>query len=403
MKRKTWIFLAAGVAAAGTVGFLLLRNDEPRVKWRFATVERGDIRQRISATGTLSALIQVNVGTQVSGTISSLFVDYNSKVAKNQPIAQIEPTLFQAAVEDAAATVAKSQTALSDATRQHARAKRLHEQKLISDQDLEAAQVAAEKAQGDLMSAKAALSKARANLNYCTIKAPVSGVVVSRAVDVGQTVAASFNTPTLFTIAQDLTKMKMLAAIDEADIGQVVAGQKGQFTVDSFPDEQFRGRVNQVRLEPVVSENVVTYNVQIDVDNADLKLRPGMTASVSILTNEKDRVLKVPSAALRFNALAFMPATEKADAKPAAGGGNRSGQGARMRGAVPRRNDRLWVLKNGKPEALPVTVGLTDGQSTEVSGEGIHEGLQVIVGVEDTNPNGSNGGNMRMRMPGGRP
>ena len=394
MKRNTWIFLTSALVVAGTAaGIFLLRTGSSEVKWRMASVDRGAIRQRISATGTLSALIQVNVGTQVSGTISNLFVDYNSKVTKGQAIAQIEPTLFQAAVEDAKANVAKAQTALEDAQRQLARAKRLHEQNLTADQDLETSQVVTDKARGDLMSAKAALSRAMANLGYCTITAPVSGVVVSRAVDVGQTVAASFSTPTLFVIAQDLTKMKMLAAIDEADIGQVQPDQRGQFTVDSFPDEQFKGTVSQVRLEPIISQNVVTYNVQIDVDNDDLKLRPGMTANVSILTQKKDDVLKVSAAALRFNPLAFMPA-QTGSKKTKANGDSQNGRSdkpeASPSGTVPKREDHVWVLKDKKPVPIPVKVGITDGQHTEVSGEGISEGLQVLTGIEDTK-RGQNG------------
>ena len=396
MKRNTWIILAAGVVVTGAAGFYSLRPGATEVKWRTAPIERGDLRQRISATGTLSALVQVSVGTQVSGTISALFVDYNSQVTKGQPIAQIEPTLFQAALEDAQANVAKAGSSAGDAKRQYARAQRLHEQNLIADQDLETAQVAAEKAAGDLLSAQAALSRAKANLSYCTIKAPVSGVVVSRAVDVGQTVAASFSTPTLFVIAQDLTKMKMLAAIDEADIGQVQPAQKGQFTVDSFPDEQFRGTVSQVRLEPIVAQNVVTYNVQIDVDNADLKLRPGMTASVSILTRMQSNALKVPSAALRFNPQAFLPGKER----PAGQNGQAAGK-AMNKGAVSKREDRVWVIKEKTPTALPVKVGITDGQFTEVSGESLSEGLQVLVGVEEAKKTSS--GASPLRAPGGRP
>jgi HlyD family secretion protein len=213
--------------------------------------------------------------------------------------------------------------------------------------------------------------------------------VVSRAVDVGQTVAASFSTPTLFVIAQDLTKMKMLAAIDEADIGQVKSDQKGQFTVDSFPDEQFKGTVSQVRLEPIVTQNVVTYNVQIDVDNADLKLRPGMTANVSILTDKRDDVLKVPSAALRFNPMAFLPA-QNGGTKAKTNGSAQNGQASRPnadqanRGAVPKHEDHVWIIKDKKPIAVPVKTGITDGQATEVSGEGVSEGMPVLVGIEDT-------------------
>lgn len=401
MKRRSWILIAAGLVLAGTAGFYSLKRGDGEVKWRTAPIEQGDLRQRISATGTLSALVQVNVGTQVSGTIADLFVDYNSKVTKGQAIAQIDPTLFQAAVEDALASLSKAETAAGDAKRQYARAQRLHEQKLISDQDLEASQVASQRTEGDLLSARAALSKAKANLGYCTIKAPVSGVVVSRAVDVGQTVAASFNTPTLFVIAQDLTKMKMLAAIDEADIGQVQPGQKGQFTVDSFPDEQFKGTVSQVRLEPVVSQNVVTYNVQIEVDNPDLKLRPGMTANVSILTQSKDGVLKAPAAALRFNPMAFLPSQPKTEASSSRTGSQGGGRPAN-RGTVSRREDHVWVLKDKKPVAISVQVGITDGRFTEVTGEGIQAGLPVLVGVEEAKA-ASNGSTTRVRPPMGRP
>jgi HlyD family secretion protein len=386
MRRNSWIVVAAGLILAVGTGAYLFRSQTTEVKWRTASVERGTIRQRISATGTLSALVQVNVGTQVSGTISSLFVDYNSKVTKGQPIAQIDPTLFLAAVADAQATVSKAETSLSDAKRQLDRAKRLHDQKLIADQDLDASQVTADRAAGDLMSARAALAKAKANLGYCTITAPVSGVVVSRAVDVGQTVAASFSTPTLFVIAQDLTKMKVLVAIDEADIGQVQSNQNGQFTVDAFPDDQFKGTVSQVRLEPIISQNVVTYNVQIDVDNTDLKLRPGMTANVSILTNKRDNVLRMPAAALRFNPLAFMPAMDTtAKAKTTGNGQSQRPNGnSANRGAVAKHEDHVWVLNGKVPVSLPVKVGITDGQFTEVSGDGLTEGLQVLVGVEDT-------------------
>ena len=416
MKRNTWIIGGAVVVVAGAGAWAVLRPRKDDVKWRMAPVARGPLQQRISATGTLSALVQVTVGSQVSGTIAALYVDYNTQVKKGQPIDQIDPTLLQATLTDTQAGLERANTNLEDAKRQLARTRRLAQEKLVSDQDLEARQVAFETAQANLQTAKAALERAKTNLAYATITAPVSGVVVSRNVDVGQTVAASFNTPTLFLIAQDLTKMKLEASIDEADIGQVQAGQQGFFTVDSYPDTQFKGTVSQVRLEPITQQNVVTYKVVMEVDNEDLKLRPGMTANVAIQTQSRDSVLKVPSAALRFNPLAFMPADAKASKGDKGGeskggergqgrgngqaGGRPGGPGAQgfpgagrmgamaggipVKGMVARRDDRIWVLENGKPKAIPVKVGITDGQFTEISGEGLSEGMQILVGVEET-------------------
>ncbi len=402
MKGKTWIWLGGIAIVAGGVAIYMLNKPKEVVKWRMATVQRGNLKQRISASGTLSGLIQVTVGSQVSGSISNLYVDYNSQVKKGQPIAQIDTTVYAATVQDAKANVSKAETAVADAQRQLARARRLSADKLISQQELDAAQVVADRGAGDLSSAKATLQKAQANLDYCTITAPVSGVVVSRSIDVGQTVAASFSTPNLFVIAQDLTKMKVEASIDEADIGQVKEGQRALFTVDSYPETQFDGKVNQVRLEPIIVQNVVNYKVVVQVSNDELKLRPGMTANVTIWTKSKDDVLKVPSAALRFNPSSFLPAEEAAAAKKAKGpggpnslggkagpggagpGGPGGPSGSSSRGMVPRRDDRVWILgPNGKPKSVVVTVGITDGQATEISGEGVSEGMQVLVGVED--------------------
>lgn len=398
MKSKTWIWLGGIAIVAGGGAIYMLNKPVVAVKWRMAPVQRGSVKQRISASGTLSGLIQVTVGSQVSGTISNLYVDYNSEVKKGQPIAQIDTTVYVATVQDAKANVSKAEIALADAKRQLERSRRLSADKLISQQDLDTAQVVADRGAGDLSSAKATLAKAQANLDYCTITAPVAGVVVSRSIDVGQTVAASFSTPNLFVIAQDLTKMKVEASIDEADIGQVKEGQEALFTVDSYPESQFRGKVNQVRLEPIIVQNVVNYKVVVQVSNDDLKLRPGMTANVTIWTLSKDDVLKVPSAALRFNPSAFLPAEDVVAAK-AKGPGGANGQGAKTgpgaasaagrpgtpsRGLVAKRDDRVWILgPDGKPKAVIVMVGITDGQATEISGEGIREGVQVLVGVED--------------------
>ena len=402
MKGKAWIWIGgvAVVVAVGAIYWTVKPKEE--VKWRTAQVLKGNIRQRISASGTLSGLIQVTVGSQVSGTVSNLYVDYNSEVKKGQPIAQIDTTVYAATVQDATATVGKAETAVADSQRQLDRSKRLFADKLISQQDLDTAQVTADRAKNDISSARATLAKAQANLEYCTIKAPVAGVVVSRSIDIGQTVAASFNTPNLFVIAQDLTKMKVEASIDEADIGQVKEGQPALFTVDSYPETQFKGQVNQVRLEPITVQNVVNYKVVVQVSNEELKLRPGMTANVTIQTQSREDVLKVPAAALRFNPAAFMPVDDSAKAKSPGGQGGQKGGGnnqagpdsprggaapggaGSQRGMVSRREDRVWVLgADGKPKAVIVKAGITDGQFTEISGENATEGMQVIVGVED--------------------
>lgn len=422
MQRKTWVILAATAVVVVGGGYFATRNGKEGIKWRQAAIQKGPLQQRISATGTLSALVQVNVGTQVSGTISALAVDYNTQVKKGQVVAQIDPTLLQTALQDANAGLERATTNLDDARRQLERAKRLSREKLIPEQDLEARQVAFETATANLMTAKSAVQRAMTNLAYATITAPVSGVVVSRNVDLGQTVAASFNTPTLFTIAQDLTKMKLEVSIDEADIGQVKEGQPSLFTVDSYPDTQFKGRVNQVRLEPIVQQNVVTYKVVVQVENEDLKLRPGMTANVSILTQARENVWKVPSSALRFNPLAFMPAQDsrpsasnpgRAEAKGNGSAGAKGGQAGRqgmgggrvvtglpVKGLVSRREDRVWVLENGRPKAIPVRAGISDGQFTEVSGDGLNEGLQLLVGVEDAKRAGAPAS--PLTAPGGR-
>jgi len=499
MKRNTWIGLGIGVAlvAGGTAYVLTRPKDE--VKWRSGKVERGNITQRINATGAVSPVVQVAVGTQVSGVISALYVDYNSIVKKGQLIAQIDPTIWETQLADAKAGLERAKTNMDDAKRQYERAKRLAAEKLLADQDLEAKQVAYQTASANMENAKASLDRARANLDYCNITAPVDGVVISRLADVGQTVAASFSTPNLFQIAQDLSKMKVQVNIGESDIDEVKVGQRAMFTVDSLPDKQFTATVSLVRQEPITTQNVVNYVVEMIVPNealpgseedakaapsapvaqkgrggdhgrggapaaegvpdpekawdrmkdrmtaqgvtkdqflkrfkerqasgaiqampaassapagdpkalaripggasqlggpkftGSLALRSGMTANVTISTNQRRDILRVPNAALRFNPAAFIKDEKKPEGprlgQPAMmGGGQRpagaqTGTGSRG-GMVARREDRIWVLENGKPKAIVVKAGISDGQFTEVSGDGLTEGLQVLVGVE---------------------
>jgi len=451
MKRKMWVVSALVLAAAAGAAVLVARRGKEEIHWRTARVDRGSVVQRITATGTLNALIQVPVGTQVSGVVTALHADFNSLVKKGQVIGQIDPTTWLTNLKDAQAGLQRAEATLANAQADFRRNQALFENQLLSQADLDSKDLALKMAQGNLESARATLAKARTDLGYCTIKAPVDGVVVARLVDVGQTVAASFATPNVFTIAQDLARMKVQAAIDEADIGQVRVGQRAFFTVDSYPDKQFRGQVSEVQLNPVVNNNVVTYNVVMEVANeprtagevaseprtagegggrkpagrpravqgleystaryipagapvyrGELALFPGMTANCTIVTNRKEDTLRVPSAALRFNPAAFVSLEDKKPAAAPAGAAPRPaatpGSGA-ARGMVAKREDRLWVLVDGKPKAIPCVAGVSDGTFTEVSGDAVSEGMLVLTGVDAMKalPQGASplGGGMR--------
>ena len=387
MKRSAWIWTGVAVAVVAGGAIAMTRSKDEAPKWRTAQVGYGDIRQRISATGILNPVVSVNVGSQVSGTISALYADFNTQVKQGQAIAQIEPSLFQAQLENDQANLKAAIAKSEDAKRQMDRGKRLFDSQLMAEQDYQTLVTTYQQSMGSQAGAQAAVDRDKTNLGYCTIKAPVSGTVISRAVDVGQTVAASFSTPNLFIIGKDLTKMQVLATIDEADIGGVKTGQPAMFTVDAFPDQQFRGSVGQVRLQPTTTNNVVTYTVVVNVPNDDLKLLPGMTANITVLTAHESHVLRVPNAALRFNPNAFLP---QADKPAAAQGGQRPGGGPpAMRakpeaGHVVKREDHVWTLDAaGKPKEVPVTLGISDGQFTEVGGDGLSEGMPVLVGIED--------------------
>ncbi|MBS1767259.1 MAG: efflux RND transporter periplasmic adaptor subunit [Acidobacteria bacterium] len=389
MKRSTWMWTGVALLAVGGGAIAMSRSKDEGVKWRTAKVDLGDIRQRISATGILNPVVSVNVGSQVSGTISALYADFNTQVKEGQPIAQIEPSLFQAQLENDEAGLKAAMAKTQDAKRQMDRGKRLFDGQLMAEQDYQGLVTSYQQAVGSQASVQAAVDRDKTNLGYCTIKAPVAGTVISRAVDVGQTVAASFSTPNLFIIGKDLTKMQVLATIDESDIGGVKNGQPAMFTVDAFPDQQFKGTVGQVRLQPTTTNNVVTYTVVVNVPNDDLKLLPGMTANITILTAHESHVMRVPNAALRFNPYAFLP---QADKPAAAQGGQRTSGGApsatqakRDAGHVVKRDDHVWTLDAaGKPKQVSVTIGISDGQFTEVSGDGVSEGMPVLVGIEDT-------------------
>lgn len=385
--KKYILFAIVFLCCAGTAAFFYLRR-QPDISYKTMRIEKGTIISTVAATGNLSAVTTVQVGTQVSGTIQKLYVDYNSRVKKGQPIAEIDPSLFRASVEQAQgnhlaadANLQKARVARMDAERTLSRNRKLLAEGVISQGDYDTAETAllsakaaVTAAEGSLSQTRGALLQARTNLNYSIIRSPVDGVVISRAVDVGQTVAASFQTPTLFTIAQDLTKMRIEVSVDEADISRVRQNQNVSFTVDSYPEQPFRGRVVQIRNAPIITQNVVTYVVVVNVDNSDMKLKPGMTANVSVEVARKDGVLKLPPAALRFK-----PKTEREEAKQTRPpNGVRSDTSARPPGSGPA-SQQVYILRDNKPLAVEVRTGIANNSSIELLEGALKEGDQIIT------------------------
>jgi HlyD family secretion protein len=415
-KRLVTLVVAAVLLAAGGLCYYRTHNTVDAPAPMTAAVTRGDVVAKVEATGTLAPVTTVQVGSQVSGTIKALHADYNSEVKKGQVVAELDASLFQTQVEQARSTLVKvqadgerAQVELVDANAKARRAQELYDQKLISRNDLETAQATAAQAQAAIRSAQAMVTQARAalnqnqvNLGHTIITAPIDGIVISRSVDVGQTVAASMQAPTLFVIAQDLGHMQVSASIDESDIGRIAAGQPVSFRVDAYPAETFRGTVSQVRLEAKNEQNVVSYTTMIDVPNEDLKLKPGMTANVTVQTAMNEDVLRVPNAALRFRPQVTEPgsATSPSDTRNPGSAGSQvrgtSGQASsadlspRSFGAVPRssaagggdRNfGRVFVLREGQFVPVRVHTGVTDGTMTAVVDGDLKEGDQVVTGL----------------------
>jgi HlyD family secretion protein len=389
--------LATAASLALLAGLAGCRGGAPP-SFRTEAITRGSITEFVSATGEVGAIVTVNVGSQVSGTISRLHVDFNTVVKKDQLLAELDPRLFQAQLDKARAGLAsaqadveKAQAQLNDALRVEKRNKELLEQRLVSQQDVDGAVTNREQVAANLSGTRARVLQARAdrdlaatNLAYARITSPIEGIVISRAVDVGQTVAASFQTPTLFTIANDLTKMQILANIDEADVGKVRQGLEARFTVDAYPGEEFRGSIREVRQAPNTIQNVVTYPAVIEAANPEHKLRQGMTAAVKVLTGQRDDVLRVPNAALRWKLEGAPP--QEQPGSPARGertmartGDRRAGPGGTAAAGAPGRPARLYKLVQGKPVATDVRIGISDGQRTEVL-SGVAENDAVIVG-----------------------
>ncbi len=390
MKRLILLVLAVIVAGAvGLAAYYKHAGASPQPAYTTATVTSGRVLERVQATGTLQAVTTVAVGSQVSGTISSLHADFNSHVRKGEVLARLEPSLFQTQVEQAEATVQRLQAdaeraavEVDDANAKLRRAEELSSQQLIPASDLDTARTTARQAEAALKSARAQVGQARAavdqtrvNLDHAIITAPVDGIVVSRNVDVGQTVAATMQAPTLFVLAEDLTRMQVNASVDEGDIGQIRPGQQVSFQVDAYRDQVFTGTVRQVRLDPVVEQNVVSYITVIDVPNPELKLKPGMTANVTIEIARADRVLRVPNAALRFR-----PAAEQA-----AGTERAASTGPNNPERQPRRADvrrqAVWLLGDDGLDRVAVQTGISDGTLTAITGGDLREGARVVTGV----------------------
>jgi len=364
-KRKKIIALVAVILIVG-IGAWLLFKPTAKNKVTFETVEvsKGTIANSVTATGTVEPITQVEVGTQVSGIVNKIYVDYNSVVKKGQVLAELDKILLTSELASKKSSVASSKTEYEYQLKNYTRSKTLHEKKLVSDTDYETAYYNYQKAKNAYEISRNDLKKAETNLGYATIYSPIDGVVLSRAVDEGQTVAASFSTPTLFTIANDLTKMQVVANVDEADIGNAQKGQRVTFTVDAYPNDTFEGQVTQVRLEATTTSNVVTYEVIVNAPNPDQKLKPGLTANITIYTQEKNNILIVPSKAIRFTPdVSLIGAEDKIEK------------------AAGIKEDSIhkivWTKEGRTFKAIPVIIGITNGVLTEII-SGVKEG-QIVV------------------------
>ena len=375
--KKIWWAVGAVVLIALAVWLLSGGKKEEKVSFETAKIEKQDIHTSITATGTIEPVTSVTVGTQVSGIVAKLYVDYNSVVKKGQVIAELDKTNLISELNRAKADLSSAQSTLNYETANFKRYQTLFDKGLVSANDYENARLTYDKARQTVASSRESVQKAQTNLGYATITSPIDGVVLSKSVEEGQTVAASFNTPELFTIAQDLTDMRVIADIDEADIGGVKEGQHVSFTVDAFPDDKFEGYVTQVRQQATTSSNVVTYQVVISAPNKDLKLMPGLTANVTIFTLELNNVLAVPTKALRFtpNEALLQEGQQIADTE------------------APHK---VWTMEGNTFKAHAVETGTTNGILTEIV-SGIGEGTEVLIDFS------INGGNEAQEQKGSNP
>lgn len=384
VKRKNIILLSLSVIAiAAGLYFYLLKDKGKVILWNTSPVEKGDISTIVTATGSINALTTVQVGAQVNGTIAKLFADFNSVVKKGQIVALLDTTFLAASRDDAIAAAEKAKIQLHQAQTEFERITSLYNQNAVAQADYDLAKTNYESAKSILKSADAQLNRAKINLLYATIRAPISGTVISRNVDVGQTVISSFSTPTLFTIANDLTKMQVYANIDEADIGQIRVGQNARFTVDAYPNEIFEGRIKQIRLQPNIIQNVVNYTVVIDVPNPDLKLLPGLTANIIVKVQEHDNILKIHTGALRF-----VPPSVYLEKTVIPDSLKQRWQNGNMSNIIAGDTTYLWLKKDKTISPQKVVVGLSEGGYTEIAGD-IKEGDEVITGINKEGDNTS--------------
>jgi len=380
MNKKKWIIGISACVILAIIPFSLKTCKENKQGFSFetVTVKRGNVSNTVTATGTIQAIKTVAVGTQVSGVVSKIYADFNSHVKKGQLLAEIDKAPLLSNLENAQAALDNAKAELTFQTSTYTKSKALYDKNLIAQSDYDQALYNYKKAEANMVTAKTGYEKSKINLDYASIYSPIDGVVLNRAVDEGQTVAASFSTPTLFSIANDLTQMQVEANIDEADIGQIRQGQKVDFTVDAFPELKFVGEITQIRLQPITTNNVVTYTVIVKAPNPDMKLMPGMTANITAVIEDAKDILTVPANALRFkpdsalieNYRFSLPEKERASltAKP----------------ALPNEKQTLiWVKKGNNFYSIPVVVGISDGITSELK-SGVAEGEEIIISMEAT-------------------
>lgn len=366
MNKKKWMLIIACVVVLAAIVYALTggKKEAPVMDYETARVEKATIGNSVTATGTIEPVTKVEVGTQVSGIIDKIYVDYNSVVHKGQIIAELDKTNLMSELNSAKSNLAGAKSDLDYQRANYKRIKALYDKELVSGNEYDTALLSLRQAESTYAQRKEAVSKAQTNLGYAIITSPIDGIIISKAVEEGQTVAASYSTPTLFTIAQDLTDMRVIADVDEADIGEVEVGQRVSFTVDAYPGETFEGKVTQVRLEATTESNVVTYEVVISASNKDLKLKPGLTANVTIFTLERNNIVSVPTKALRFTPTKEMlnPGEKIEDC-----------QGAH----------KVWVREGKTLKAYAVKTGITNGTRTQIV-SGVKEGAEVIVEMKAT-------------------
>lgn len=398
IKKIIFVVVLLGLAVGGYYFYKDSKKLRPEELYRVQEITQGDVAQNVSANGTLNPVTLISVGTQVSGRVSKLYVDFNDKVEKGQVLMELDDSLFTAQIAQTQGNVSNAQAAMELAKANESRIRSLFAQEYVSAQELDQSVQALKSARAQLATAQAQMRRDKTNLGYSVIRSPVSGVVIARLVDVGQTVTASFQTPELIKIAQDLSKMQIDSSFAEADIGNIKVGQKAKFSVDAFPNRTFEGVVKQLRLNPTVTSNVVTYNVVVSVDNPDETLLPGMTAYVSIEVAKHDDVLLAPNAALRYKPKEDDAAAASSTASQVKGQKEGQHRGKKKSSSEDALMGKVYILENGKLETKKVKVGISDGRFTEISSNSLKAGDKVVVGENQEETSTSASGNMRMRM-----